>query len=340
MRGAPAALLLLLLGTACAPRAVLRPAAALPSLPGGVEAYQARRPDGSELTYFVWRSSGAPPGPLPLAVFLPGSGCDSQFSLAGGRVVGNMSAVFAGLAPAGVLVASPQKRGVPFGFAPPNPGSGEGCPEDYTRHASLDSRAADAALLIASARRSGLAGGPVLVAGHSEGAFVAAEVAGRVRAVTHAASLAGGGPSQAFDRMVLMRRQDRAEGRPPAFTEGNVAGIETVLRDILAHPDDSATMFQGHSYKRWYGYMAHPPLEAMLRSKAKLFLAHASLDNNASIEGFDLLVVELIRHGRRGVTVRRFAGLGHGFEVPGADLSSSHLPVVFSEVFRWFGGDL
>jgi dipeptidyl aminopeptidase/acylaminoacyl peptidase len=90
-------------------------------------------------------------------------------------------------------------------------------------------------------------------------------------------------------------------------------------------------MYHGHSYRRWSSFSL-PPIESLLKTKAKLFLAHGTEDENSPIGSFNLLVAEMIRHQQTNVITRRYPGLGHFLLSPGQKKPSED---VFDHILKW-----
>ena len=111
--------------------------------------------------------------------------------------------------------------------------------------------------------------------------------------------------------------------------------LEDDFRRIFADPDSTTRMFQGHAYRRWSTFCQHPPADNLLRTKAKLYVAHGSEDTSGPIEAFDYLVAELIRHGRRDVTIRRFANRDHGLRDVSKPATGPPMQDVFGEIIEW-----
>lgn len=291
--------------------------------------WTAPRTDGSLLHYFI--NDPSPRGPRPLVVYIEGSGCNSLFRVNDGVLRYGLYAIVAGMCQEARVVGA-EKRGVPFGYRGQG-GTGLKCPPEYTEWATRAQRVEDVCRMLDALEAGGLVSSPVLVIGHSEGADVAAAVAARRPDVTHLAFLAGGGPTQMFDAVVLERRRLQAEGKSPAEIEAAVEALEAEFRKIQSDPMSTTKYFSGHAYRRWSGYIASPPLESLLRTKAKLFVAHGTDDNAVPIESADLLSVELIRHGRNDVTFRRIPGADHGFNTA----TGSLLEGLLADVIRWAG---
>jgi len=270
-----------------------------------------------------------------LLVYLDGSGAQSLFSIADGRTGVGMFGVIAQVAAPNYHTATVEKRGVEFG-ASGRPGSGEGASAEYTAHATRGERIADVRLLLDT-----LIGEPnidsqrVILVGHSEGADVAAGVAAADPRVTHVAFLSGGGASQMFDLIVLTRRRMAQQNKSPDEIEKAIRRLEEDYRDIFAHPQSETKFFMGHAYRRWSDFFNQPAANALLRTKAKLFLAHGTEDQSVPIESFDFLTVELLRAGKDNVAVRRYPGRDHGLSAPNRPGNGPPMKDVFEEIISW-----
>jgi pimeloyl-ACP methyl ester carboxylesterase len=292
--------------------------------------YTAPRADGSPAHFFA-----SAPFRGPIVVYCEGSGCNSLFHVDKGRLRFGLYALVADLVP-GTCVVSAEKRGVPFGHRG-HGGTGIDCPPEYTKWATREQRVDDVCTMLAAAEEEMRANGSipshVIVIGHSEGAEVAAAVAARRPEVTHLAFLAGGGPSEMFDDVMLLRRGMAAQHKSPAEIENAVEARVDVFREILAHPNSTTRFFEGHAYRRWSGYMLHPPMDSLLACHAKLFIAQGGADQAVPVEATDLLAVELLRHGRRDVTLIRLPGADHGLRSSaGTDIVS-----VIRQSLQWAG---
>lgn len=299
-----------------------------------VHEYTVARPDGSSMHYFVRPPAKASAATAPIVIFQVGSGCNAQFFLRGGELRNSLYGMLAALAPDAV-VAAPEKRGVPFGFRTGH-GQDTDCPDEYVVHATRSERIADTLRTLDALRAQGFRSNRVLLVGHSEGADVVAGAAGERRDVSHVAFLAGGGAMQMYELAVLARREMVARKAPPADIEAAISRMEGDYRAIQADPASTTKKFQGHAYRRWTEFVSHPPMEGLLKTKAKLFLAHGSADTSVPIESFDLLVMELIRAGKReaDMRVRRVPGGDHGFGT--GDAYGPSLETIFQEVLAWF----
>lgn len=308
-----------------------------PRLPRPFRQFTVKRPDGSRMRAYLANFNGRLNDRKPLAVFLDGSGAQSHFSARGGRVGCGLFGVFAESAQEQFHVAAVDKRGV--AFTESHSGRGENTSEEYTRYATYDHRVAETRLLLdALLKQPAIDSRRVLLVGHSEGADVAAGVAAIDPRVTHVAFLSGGGPTQMFDLIVLCRKTMRKAGRTPAEIEKAVQDLENHYRAILADPQSTTEFFRGHAYRRWSTFFMHAPADNLLKTRAKLFVAHGTEDESGPIESFDFLVVELLRAKREDVVIRRYPNRDHGLRDVDRSPDGPPMTDVFAEIVRWAGG--
>ncbi|XXX82780.1 alpha/beta fold hydrolase [Sorangium sp. So ce134] len=269
----------------------------------------------------------------PLLIYLSGSGARSHFVMAGDEIDAGRLGAVASVAASRFHVFGLEKRGV--SFLDSRPGSADGASPEYHRHATLEGRVEEVrTFLDAALAEEAIDPGRVVLVGHSEGADVAAAAAAADPRVTHAVFLCGGGPTQLFDLVVLLRKRLAREGRTPEDVELAVQAMERAFRRILASPEDTVSMFMGHAYRRWASFARSPPVANLLKTRARLFVAHGTEDTSVPIESFDLLTVELLRLGREA-TLRRYPGRDHGLSRPGASPAAPAMLDVFQEVVAW-----
>ncbi len=308
-----------------------------PKLPKFFRQFDVPRNDGSAMRAFVTADAPDSAAPRPLLIYIDGSGAQSQFTLLDdGRVSVGLLGLAYKQAGDRFAVAGCDKRGVEFGKGGRSAGSGEGASPEYTQSATYDGRVSEVRLLIdALAAQPWIDASKIVLVGHSEGADVAAGVAAADPRVTHVAFLAGGGPTQMFDLMVLRRKAMAAGGATAEQIEQSIAELEEDYRRVFAAPDSADDLFMGHAYRRWSSFFAHPPVDNLLRSRAKLFLMHGSQDQSVPIESFDLLVADLIRAGRKDVEVRRCANCDHSLSDIGGSGAQAALEQVFADIAAW-----
>ena len=250
-----------------------------------------------DITFFM---SDAPSrgAPLPLVVYVHGSGHRSHFQRApDGVTPTNGHATLADAVEGRARVLVVEKPGVALFDDGEQPAS-TAFREQHTLERWTE---AVVAATTAAGRVPGVDSTRVLMVGHSEGGLVAARVAARLPAVSHVAILAGGGPSQLFDLLVLARDGTFFSDVSPDAGERE-AYVRAQWDSILAHPDASDRQFFGHPYRRWSSFLRDSPIRQLRQTGAKIFMAQGAQDRAVSRESFDALAADLTGTGRRPVT--------------------------------------
>jgi dipeptidyl aminopeptidase/acylaminoacyl peptidase len=299
-------------------------------LPSGFLQFSNPRSDGTKQTGFLINRKDCLLQRKPLLVFVNGSGAQSQFFfMPDGSVGWGIYAAIGPLASDEYHVVTCDKRGIEVGYN----GENSSWPLEYHRYATFEDRVAEIRLLIDRLLREPLVDpSRILIIGSSEGADIAAGVAAEDPRITHCAFLAGGGATQLFDFLIFQRKKMGRMNNSPEQIVESLQKIEDEFRKIFADPASDTKMYNGHAYRRWSSFCSHPPLESLLKTKAKLFLAHGTEDENSSIESFDLLLAEMIRHRKTNVLSRRYPGIGHILLRPGPSKPSED---VFNDILKW-----
>ena len=293
-------------------------------------AYTVVDPLGRTIEWYLSESRGA--SPRPLIVYIHGSGHQSLFRQADGRIApanGHATVVDVAADLARVLIV--EKPGVARFEAGDGPPSAA-----FRREHTLERWVEAVATAILAARRlPGVDTTRLLVVGHSEGGLVAARVAARLPQVSHVALLAGGGPTQLFDLLQLARAGTFfAEVSPdPA---ARVAYVLAQWDSITADPESATRDFFGHPFRRWASFLRDSPIAALRETKAAVFLAQGEADQAVTRESFEALLAELVVAGKQP-TARVIAGADHSFVVhrPGAAPRDGWTDVL-RDVVRWY----
>ena len=303
--------------------------------PGPFLEFSAERADGSEATIYMgnYHEDGWPE--RPLLVWVEGSGAQSLFyELEDGTVANGMFGLLCDHAGRDFRVASIEKRGVAFGERGAY-GTAQEASLEYQKYATLEDRVADVRLLITTLLEDPTVDpNQVLVLGHSEGADVAARVAGEDERVTHAAVLSGGGPPQFFDFFLMRRHEMEKAGASAEEIEDAMRELEDDVRRIVADPDNVTDLYMGHAYRRWASFATRGSADVLVNAKGRIFVAHGSEDRSVPIESFDYLVARLLCAGK-DVTVRRYPGRDHSFIPVGSPGSHTGFLEVVDEILDW-----
>lgn len=298
----------------------------VPAAPGGVAApAEGERVPGQpwvrhvttdalarRITFYLSESSRAG-DPLPLIVYVHGSGSQSIFTKVGERIVGcagQSSVLDVAAGRAHVLIV--EKPGVAFLDSPKSPGGASEASEEFRREHTLErwaeavSAAMRAATYLPTVDRS-----KTLVIGHSEGGLVACKVARDNPLVTHVATLAGGGPSQLYDLVELARRGDFFNV-PGADAQRRVDLLLGQWNEVIADPDSAERLFLGHPHRRWSSFLASSPMDQLAMFGGEIFIGQGSADKAVLPESAELLRIELLAHGKRS-TFKLIEGADHSF---------------------------
>ncbi len=287
------------------------------------EAWRLRRTDRPPLDIFF----SHPLERKPLLVLLQGSGCRPLFAIAeGGRR--RMSSLLVqpedvskdvhvmAIEKVGVQSFDPSVDADAMRASPP-------CSEEYEANLAKDLRVGDVVDAIRAAKTLPWVG-EILVAGHSEGADVAAGV-GRSLAgeISGLGILSGAGATQLFDFVVENRTAGRHE----------IANQVLVEAFALNGPTPPAR-YRGHSLRRWQSFaLESTPLDDLRSAPVPIFVAHGTVDESSRIENADLFVVEMLRSRHRAPLFYWVLDrLDHGYV---DEANSSHAPEVIRRFVKW-----
>lgn len=265
-----------------------------------------------EITFYL---SDAPDsfGPLPLVIHIQGSGGGSNFTERDGKIVttngqGPLYSVCRGRARTLMV----EKPGVRYLDSAGKPGEPPGTPE-FCREHTLDRWTEAVKAAIRAARRiDGVRQDRLLVMGHSEGGLVACRVAREMGAtVTHVGCLSGGGPTQLYDLIGLVRR-GQLMGHSSDDPETRVKTFLALWDDVLADSMSAEKLFLGHPYRRWTTFVRSSPMEELASVNARIYIAQGLEDVSVDPESADVLFAQMKALGK-DVTYDRVAGAGHSY---------------------------
>ncbi len=290
--------------------------------------YVAEGRDGQRIIFYL-STQQAPSHPVPLIVWVQGTGCSSQFVSVGGRMSRGLQGVLDSVARGRARVLAVEKPGVEFLDDPPDDGDARACRPEFLAQFTLDCWAATIRDAIQAAQKlPGVDASKTLVIGHSEGGIVAMRVSNVSPQVTHAASLSGGGPVYLFHLAEFMRSK-----KLDAEQE-----VYACWGEILKDPDSAAKFCWGQTYRQWSSFMKTSVIAEALQSHALLYFAHGTADTQQSIAGFDVLRAELAAKQRDAV-FERIEGADHALDLPNQKVPEG-LEAVFNRVVDWFLQDV
>lgn len=280
---------------------------------------------GRSIRYYLTEESE----PLPLLVYVQGSGHSSHFGKRDGQIRGQTGHnTIADVARGRMRLLIVDKPGVDWLDDGREPAS-----DAFRAEHTLDRWcAAIEAAMAAAGDRPDVDASRIAVVGHSEGGLVACRIAAMNEDVTHVAVLAGGGPTQLYDLLVLAR-----EGEIGPETESPQERVSRILRGwdrIQTDPTSTEQFFLGHCYRRWSSFLATSPMEQLPRSDARVFMAQGEHDRAVSRHSFDMLHAHLLAQGR-DVTARLVAQANHSFRIEGDGGVVDGWSEIMNDIVSW-----
>jgi erythromycin esterase len=288
------------------------------------------------ITFYLSHLPKGSSDPLPVALFIQGSGSASVFSERDGKVYGGLQNLLLAAGQGQVRVLVVEKPGVAFGTISKRPGSAEESPVEFRREHTLPRwvEAVNAALQ-ATQRLGDVDWKRTLVVGHSEGGIVAAHLAAANRLVTHVAVLSSSGPTQLFD-LIELAGQARPADRSPTDARARAEEIHDGWAKVLADPDSEDRLWLGHPHRRWSSFLKTSTLEGLSASRAAIFAAHGTADKAVPVTSFDVLRAELTARGHDLVALR-LEDCDHGFRKSDNPPNSTRgFQEVFGRAIAWF----
>ena len=290
---------------------------------------------GRRITFYV---SASLHHSVPLALFVQGSGCHSVFKRGErGQFRGGYQNILLRAARDSARVVVVEKPGVKFLDDPTCGGTAEDCSALFHEEQTLPRwTTALAAAIRGASELPSVDRSKLLIVGHSEGGIVAARLAATLPAVTHAAILASSGPTQLYDLLEAARTSLDPDD-PPDEAEARTQQIFDTVREIQADPNSTSKFAWGHPYRRWSSFLTTSTLDEVLASRAKIYLAHGSLDAVVPVTAFEILRAELVTRGRT-VTAERVEGADHSFTLKGKE-PVKFITGLFIRIIDWFNKD-
>ena len=270
---------------------------------------------------------------LPLVVYVQGSSSASHFVLNNSRVAGNNGhlSVFDVVRGRARLLLI-EKPGVEY-LDDPLGGSASEASSVFRQEHTLDRwTEAVVAAIKATMTLPDIRQGRLLVAGHSEGGIVAANVAHKFENVSHVALLAGGGPSQLYS-IVELARQGQFFSHISDNPNERVDYVLNYWQRISNAPVEADSIFFGHTFKRWHSFLSSSPLELLSSSNDQIFVAQGTADVAVPVTSFEMLCAQLISQGLSPECLR-MEGADHSFR--DVNTSEDRWSEVWGLIVDWF----
>jgi len=287
--------------------------------------YVAQGSDAKPITFYL-STPQVPSHPVPLIVWVQGTGCSSHFVRVGEQISKGLKGVLYSVARGRARILAVEKPGVEYLDFPPDDGvDARTCRPEFRAEFTLDRWATTIADAIRAAQKlPGVDSSKTLVMGISEGGIVALRVSNVSPQVTHAASLSGGGPVYLFHMAEYMRSRNLDPEKE----------VYECWHEIVKDPESITKFCWGQTYRQWSSFMKTSVIAEALKSPALLYFAHGTADTQQTIAGFDVLRAELAAKQREAM-FERIEGADHALDLPDQKVPEG-LEVVFGRVVDWF----
>ena len=266
----------------------------------------------------------------PLVLIIGGSGCTPIFTTdAQGRKSLTIFGAWELAARGDMNVLLVEK---PFAGEPHDsvPGSAIKCSADFNKYFTAETWGdALSRALITARQEPNVEQNKTLIFGTSEGAVMAALLAKEHHFISHLVLFGVTGTSQAFDFIANAYLNEQTDAERKAAIDEVTDGILQIRQD----PNSSTKFIWGHPYKRWTSFFAIALDEAMLRSKAKIYILSAMQDKSVPALSTEVAVSRLLSAGR-DVTVRRLDDTGHSMMKEGQGYDA--LDAEVKRAIDWF----
>lgn len=264
------------------------------------ERYDAKDSLGRIVTSYV---SHPKQSSAPLLLMIQGSGCVPVLNI---QAAGTYSTLFdllpfANEGQFAVMAVEKPYSGMAAGQ---DPGTAAACSARFNEDFTAESWLRALQVSIDNARRlPWVDKRRTLVVGLSEGAVMAALLAGHDSRITDVVLIGGSGTTQLFDFIAGAYKR--------CFDVSACIGdIDRQLQAVNADPSSSTEFAWGHPYKRWASFFRIDPADELLRSRARVYIAFGT-DDDATPALSEEIAVAKLKVAQRDLTVRRVPNANH-----------------------------
>jgi pimeloyl-ACP methyl ester carboxylesterase len=290
---------------------------------------------GRRITFYLYIPEAAKATPLPLVVYVQGSGRRSVFRMhpeSGKPVSVSGHATIPQVLEGRAVTLVVEKPTIEF--LDPTLTDSVRLSAYAKEHTPERWAEAIGAAIRATQESSAVQRGQVLVVGHSEGGQVACRVAKDLPGiVTHVACASGGGPTFLYD-ILSLARSGAYFGEVSDKPEERVQYVLEEWRKIQADPTNTGKEFFGHSYRYWAEFLPSSPMELLDGVDAKVYIAQGTEDNAVDPVSADLLYAHLLAQGKQPV-YDRVDGADHSFQFDTDPPKDGWTPL-YGRIVEWF----
>lgn len=165
----------------------------------------------------------------------------------------------------------------------------------------------------------------IVLMGFSEGGTVLPAIYNRLKykaLITGLILGSSGGLSQ-FEEFKIFQTSPLVDNR----FKKELANLDAVHKEILAHPDSIEKQVYGWPYKRWSGFVDYRPLDDLKKIDVPILLMHDDLDTSCPVESARVINEEFKRLQKKNLSYKEYKGYDHGF--------NGDIDLVINEIKNW-----
>lgn len=167
----------------------------------------------------------------------------------------------------------------------------------------------------------------IIVAGHSEGAEIAAFLSEEIPEITHVLMGAGGGAVQLYEFVTFTAKETKDD---PKNQSKAIQYTLNQWKQMNKNPMALEPLFAGHPPRYWTTFKRTSPGESLKKTNAKIYIMQGTEDNSVPVESADWLASELTS-ANKDFIYERIPGLDHAFK----DQNESRFIEVWTRALQW-----
>jgi len=287
--------------------------------------YNLETHQGNNVEYYISKTDK----PVPLVLWIQGSGCRPAFAEASPGDYASTIFSFTTLAQEKKISMMVVNKPFSPRKVPSSRGVSTDCPNEFNSKFSVDLWSKHLSLALNHARNlPWVDDTKVLLIGTSEGATMAAKLAGFDKSITNIALVGATGPSQLFDFIAKVYLKDGSD----ADKLKEINGLEETYKGILNDVENESNSW-GHSNLRWQSFFKSSSISHLEKSNARIYLVSGMSDNSVPSLSTEVLYVEMLTKGK-DVTFRRIPEGEHNLVTPKGSIFDQDKE--FLMIIDWF----
>lgn len=154
----------------------------------------------------------------------------------------------------------------------------------------------------------------IVVAGHSQGYRVAANLAAQPNTPISHLICASSNPYSRFHNTINIRQQEYAGEISPQVAQKKIDTLYAQFKELLKFKNDKLRFWDWDSYYNWASFTDPPAVDMLLSTQIPILVCYGTADTNALLN--DMLPFEFIRRNKNNLTLKPFPNYDHNFFEP------------------------